>query len=322
MTCDILLDWLTFSGHFLNFDLCLKFLGIRDYKDEFTVCPGRWFYSTGLTYQNWITVYIGMKGDCTAACVNVSGRGCRFLEANSERTIYDILNDVNKLSDFNLSRADIALDAIGNNLSILQMIDDTRNGNFTCRSKFYNIMESCNDGVPGYSIYFGKKGSNIFINIYDKRGERGFSAEDCDNWTRIEIRLRHENAQGFLKSYINQGCDNIGYLYFGILNRYLRFLKPSENDTNKSRWHNADYWDMLLQHEDEIKVFSQPGVEYDYSKFEDNFFRQSGSGIATYLKLHSVIDLQNEIALRQIEPNARQQFIIDNYVPGEVYKEL
>ena len=58
-------------------------------------------------------------------------------------------------------------------------------------------MQSIDDGIEGTSLYFGKQSSNCFINIYDKRAERGFKPEDMPNWTRIEIRLRAENAKGF-----------------------------------------------------------------------------------------------------------------------------
>ena len=323
-SCDILLDWLTFSGHFKTFSEALEFIGMEDYSDKFEVCPGRWFYRAGLTFQNEITIYMQMNDDVFATCINISGRGCRDIESfSSLHSIENLLAKIylKRSEGFQVSRIDLALDVIDKNLDITKLIADTRAGNFSCRSKFYNIMESCDDGIPGYSIYFGKKGSNIFINIYDKRAERGFTAKDMENWTRIEIRLRHENAVGLLKQ-ICTSTENLGFIYFGVLNNYLKFLKPNRFDSNKSRWQVAPYWKKILQHTDTLRVFYTPGVEYDYSKFEENFFRQYGSSIVTYLTLHTLYDLKCELDCRDIKPNSKQQFLIDNYEAGEYYKEI
>ena len=93
--------------------------------------------------------------------------------------------------------------------SIDTLVKAYRKGNYTCRSKFSNLMQSQNDGIKGTSLYFGKQNSNCFINIYDKRAERGFQPEDMPNWMRIEIRLRSVNAQGFANKLTSD--EDVGF---------------------------------------------------------------------------------------------------------------
>lgn len=315
----VIVDWLTFSGHFSNFQEMIHFLGLENSSLDFEECPPKWFYKYAMTYNNEITLMLSQKDDYTMAAVNISGRGCRDIESFSDYSIDDLIIKVHSLSDFQLSRIDIAMDIIDNSFSIDKLVKATRKGNFTCRSKFYNIMESSDDGVKGTSLYFGKQNSNCYINIYDKRAERGYKLEEMPNWTRIEVRLRHENAVGFCDKFVF-GAD-VGYLFTGVLNNYLRFVVNS-SDTNKSRLKTAPYWQKLLSHTEQIKVFESVGVEYDYSKFENYLFNICGSSIVTYLKTHSVEDLLNEISLRNIKLNKRQQILVDNYINGIDYMLL
>lgn len=315
----VIIDWLTFSGHFTSFQEMIRFLGLDNSGLEFEEVPPKWFYKYAMTYNNEITLMMSQKDDYTMAAVNISGRGCRDIESFSDYSLYDLIYRIFCLKDFKVSRIDVAMDIIDNDFSIDSLVKATRKGNFTCRSKFYNIMESSDDGIKGTSLYFGKQNSNCFINIYDKRAERGYKPDEMSNWSRIELRLRHEDAVGFCEKLVTG--DDVGYLYTGVLNRYLRFVVNS-SDQNKSRLKTAPYWQKLLSHTEQIKVFDYVGVEYDYSKFENYLFNTCGSSISTYLKTHTVDDLLNELSIRNIKLNKRQQILVDNYVKGIDYMIL
>lgn len=315
----VIVDWLTFSGHFLNFQEMINFLGLENSSIEFEEAPPKWFYKYAMTYNNEITLMMSQKDDLTMAAVNISGRGCRDIESFSEYSLDDLILKIVSRNDFQMSRIDVAMDILDNSFSIEPLVKATRKGNFTCRSKFYNIMESSDDGIKGISLYFGKQNSNCFINIYDKRAERGYKPDEMINWTRVEIRLRHENAVGFCKQ-VASGLD-VGYLYTGVLNNYLRFVVNS-SDKNKSRLKTAPYWQKLLSHTEQIKVFDSVGVEYDYSKFENYLFNTCGSSIVTYLKTHTVDEFINELSQRNIKLNKRQQILVENYIKGIDYMIL
>lgn len=314
----VLLDWLTFSCHFSSFQEVIKFLGLEKYEDYFKPSAPRWFYKTAVTYNNEITIYLSQKSDINMCCVNMSGSGCRFFESFSTVSLDDLLYVINFDDDFNCSRCDIAMDVIDDKFKIETLVRATEKDNYLCRSKFRNIMNSLQNGIQAYSLYFGRKESNIFVNIYDKRAERGYSPEDMPNWVRIEIRLRHENAVGFLKRYfVNDMCD-LGCMFVGVLNNYLRFVSPSK-DSNKSRWNTAPYWKKLLSHCEAVKVFYKPGVEYNYSKYENDLIKRCGSSIKTFYELgHTAEELKQLIELAGVEPNPKQQFLIDNYLGDDI----
>ena len=291
----------------------INFLGLKDSSLEFEEASSKWFYKYCMTYNNEITLMLSQKDDFTLGAINISGRGCRDIESFSDYSLFDIVCKIVSNENFQVSRIDLAMDVIDDSFSIDKLVTATRKGNFTCRSKFYNIMESSDDGLKGTSLYFGKQNSNCFINIYDKRAERGYSPDDMPNWSRIEIRLRHEDAEG-LCNKLSSGYD-VGYLYTGLLNNYLRFVVNS-SDRNKSRLKTAPYWQKLLSHCEKIKVFESAGVEYDYSKFENYLFNTCGSSIITYLTTHTVDEFMNELSQRNIKLNKRQKILVDNYING------
>ena len=205
----LIIDWLTVSGHFITFEEMIEFLGLKNSGLEFKECPPRWFYKYSVTYDNHITLMLSQKEDYTAGCINLSGQGCRLIESFSCYSLLDLIKRVAELDGFNVSRIDIAQDVIDDSFSIDTLVKAYRKGNYTCRSKFSNLMQSLNDGIKGTSLYFGKQNSNCFINIYDKRAERGFQPEDMPNWTRIEIRLRSVNAQGFANELTSD--EDVGF---------------------------------------------------------------------------------------------------------------
>lgn len=205
----LIVDWVTFSGHFSSFQEMIEFLGLKNSGLEFKECSPKWFYKYSMTYENHITLMLSQKEDYTFGCVNISGQGCRLIESFSCFSLPDLIRRVALLENFNFSRIDIAQDIIDDSFSIDTIVRAYKKGNFVCRSKFSNLMESVDDGIKGTSIYFGKKDSNCFINIYDKRAERKFLPEDMPNWTRVEVRLRAENANGFANKIASD--DDIGF---------------------------------------------------------------------------------------------------------------
>lgn len=325
----VIVDWLTFSGHFCSFQEMIEFLGLTDSGLQFEENGARGFYQSSINYNDELVLYLGHKAynnetkkveyDASACKVDISGKGCRDIESFSDFSLDELIFKVVSKNDFKVSRIDIAMDVINDkSFKYDSLIKAYLKNNFTCRSKAHTIIKGTNDGVSGISLYFGRKSSNIFINIYDKGAERGYKPDEI-SWTRFEVRLRHENAEGFCNK-LAEGYD-VGYLYVGVVNNYLRFVVNS-TDSNKSRLKTAPYWDRLLSHTEQIKVFDKKFVEYDYSKFENDLFNSCGSRVLAYLKVHSVQDLQNELSMRNIKLNPKQQIIVDNYKDGIDYMIL
>ena len=75
----IIIDYITFSGVFNNFEEMIDFLGLKNANFEFKPIGPRWFFKYAVDYDNMITLMLSQKDSITSACVNITGKGCRLL---------------------------------------------------------------------------------------------------------------------------------------------------------------------------------------------------------------------------------------------------
>lgn len=321
----ILVDWLSITGHFSSFNEMFDLLGISDTElvKLFKAASGRNFFSSGLCFtyhgKQIMSFYLGQTTDDSLGMIDLSGQGMRFFESYSKLSVPELLEVVNFSDDLSVTRIDLAYDIKSEEYPIEKFVKYYENGDFVSRAHYTSIIKSDNNGVKGTSIYFGKQGSDTRINIYDKRSERGLSADDLPSgWIRIETRLRHNTAKSFIAAF----CEGVPLsdLYIGVLSDKLRFVKHSK-DSNKRRVELAPWWKKLLGDCERITL-SQPGTTYEYGKWEDGMFKQCGSSILTYLSLHTPQQLIAELRARKVEINSTQQFIIDNYITDVTFYEL
>lgn len=112
------------------------------------------------------------KEDYTAACVNISGQGCRLIESFSCYSLLDLIKRVALLDDFNMSRIDIAQDIIDDKFNIDKLVKAYKKGNYTCRSKFSNLMQSIDDGIEEH-LYTSVRKAVIALSIFTIKGLKG-----------------------------------------------------------------------------------------------------------------------------------------------------
>lgn len=142
----------------------------------------------------------------------------------------------------------------------------------------YGGREDMGISTKGLTCGFGSEKSDIYIRIYDKKAEQ--KREDLDHWVRCEIQLRRENAIGFIM-LAGDICTN----YFGVLNNYLRFIEPSETDSNKRRAKTAEWWAKFLETGERLKIFQAPGVEYDVMCLDGYVYGQCAGAVSTMIEL-------------------------------------
>ena len=274
-----------------------------------------------LNGKSAITLLMQQEHDYDLCCVELSGRGCRFFESYSNLSFMDLFANILD-ADFNITRLDLAFDVKSSDYPIELFKDAYSKEFFITRSKCYSMITNSNNGVEGCSLYFGKRDSNFFVNIYDKASERGFKNDELEhNWIRIELRYRHELCNQLVERLLNG--VSISQLYFGQLVSKLRFIEPDEdsNDSNKRRWPMAKWYQRLIQDSVDCKLH-YPGVSYDYSKWEKSFFQRAGSSLLMYIKMHPDDNLLESLYLRDVRLNPAQQLMVDNYSPGLEWLEL
>lgn len=298
----LIIDWFSFTGSFSSWNSAVEFLGLSQYYDDFIECPANDFYTEAIRFND-IVIKRGNRNKIDSYMIELKGRGCRSFETYSEFTLDEYLLPMVYSMGFNVCRIDLALDLQGHKITIDKFVNAYDKGLYKSKAKFTTLIRSDNKGIIGYSLYFGVQGANTRINIYDKRAERQFD-DTVDSWVRFELRLRHRNANNFLYQYC-ESDESIGYLFWGVVNNYLCFLKKS-NDKNENRWPSAPWWDKLRQHSEKISVFTQPGVEYDFSKYEHDIIKQCGSRIKFFLSSHSAFELWQRIEKSDISLNEKQ----------------
>lgn len=163
-------------------------------------------------------------------------------------------------ADSHLTRLDVAWDDIAADgpglLDVTRMRRELEAGHVAMRAKrwearsgFQTVTEyRQRPGAPeitGETLYFGRRGSNTYIRIYDKRAERLAKLAPDDpardalpaHWVRVEMELRHEAATKMLALLREGGWPAAAE----VLRGYLDFRVPAA-DSNRSRWDVAPWW--------------------------------------------------------------------------------
>lgn len=279
----LIYDWVSFSTRIHKPDEIMDLLGMRD-------CPWEILTSgNGYTHRHHFGgVSISfVDGDMSHVggfyLLDMSGRGCRTFETYGNGNYDNLFKLVQKedgkpkaMQDVRLTRLDVAYDDMTGLFDIDLICDKTRLQEFVSRIQRYESIY----GSKGNSVNFGAKGSNVFIRIYDKARERGFT--DGRHWVRCELQLRKENACGFVNKLPG---NTLSGLYTGVLKNYLSFREPDPDDSNKRRWEESPWWTSFLNNAKAISVAEKPGVIYNLSACEKYVLTQPVGSIKTLIKI-------------------------------------
>lgn len=307
-----LIDWLTFVAHGDSVDYLKWLLGLDSPSIPWeTTEKFRNGYPVQ-SYWNGITFSYGADNEKyysdpgkarhdMGVCVNLSGTGCRTFEtyghgdwfrlfsyllrdisADVVVDLYDRTSGHNPHKSYNVTRLDLAYDDHIGLLSMERLESDVRLRNYVSRAKYAEIVwsDDQNEDLQGMTVQVGSDKSDVKIRIYDKAAERGFHDR---HWIRSEIQLRRDRAFEAVRQLLD--TRHIGRCVSGILRNYLTFRIESQ-DSNKSRWPIAEYWDKVLLDMDKISLWVSPGEEYNFSNTEHWLVKQYGQAIVVLDKIH------------------------------------
>ena len=301
-----LLDWLTFVVHGASVHDCKVLLGVDSpdipWEDVERFQNG---YPLRCTW-NGISIYYGADDgrfykDPSKArpdmgiCVNLSGTGCRAFETYGHGNWFSLLSELFTLRpsgwrrkkdgtpfSYHITRLDLAYDDHEGlfDLYVIRSHAEDRLYRGKCKYSENTFSDDQNKDIQGLTCQFGHNSSDIKVRIYDKAAERGFKDR---HWVRCEIQLRDDLASNAASELIR--LNDIGKTVSGILRNYLMFVIPS-NDSNKSRWPVALWWEIILENMDRIKLWSSPGQIYNLSNTEHWLVKQYGQAIVVLDSIH------------------------------------
>lgn len=323
-----LIDWLTFVAHGDSVDYIKWLLGLDspqipwEEMEKFRNGYPLQCYWNGITisYGADLEKYYKDPGKVRydmGICVNLSGTGCRAFESYGHGDWFRLLGYLfrdttdpvvhqNGYKSYNVTRVDLAYDDHIGLLNMSRMELDTRDRNYVSPSKYSKIILSDNqeDDIQGMTIQIGSDKSDVKIRIYDKAAERKYKDR---HWIRVELQLRSERALVASRLLLEE--KHIGRTASGILRNYLTFREPAQ-DSNKSRWPIADYWDKVLMDMEKISLWISPGEPYNFGKTEHWLFKQYGQAIVVLDKLHDpfyLVDKCKELfPLRDLAPKYKK----------------
>jgi phage replication initiation protein len=221
---------------------------------------GRWFYARSLRRGHVSIFYDGNAG---AVTVEVTGQGCRQLEA--ERVL-DVPCEENGfrggwrgfLSDLRdlgctFPRVDWALDDTEGRLNLETIEATWKAGN--CASRFQNMEPRTKynreGDLVGHTLNFGSRKSQMFVRIYNKHLERLAKGEEVPHahWTRTEIEAHDRGADALVKKFVEEGPGVVA----SVLRHYLDF-KQETGDSNLSRRPSCSWWLAFLDWAEKVPV--------------------------------------------------------------------
>lgn len=265
------IDWLSFTISFKEHDgdkryddeNILKVLKFD--KDDFEDIPGRYFYNSGKTYNQYLNVYWNdpqkeiHRNSSRTMNVQFTGQGCTELVErfnNEPLEVFKAIREYN--NEIKFTRIDIALDDNEETVPFSKIENKLKNGHYRSIKKTYNIVSKSNvhQEVKSKTIYIGNHRSDngakgtVHLKIYDKKAQYEDKnlippEEYREHWQRYEIVYTKKHAQK-LAEKLAKG-ESVETIFKKSLRRLLELLVPSKTETNKSRWKVVGFWEKFLE---------------------------------------------------------------------------
>lgn len=282
----VLIDWLSVSFQLVD--------GLDDPLDRaFRLFGGDYDWAVqdrgGYGYEcsarrGHVSIYWGgtaMRGTVYAVA---SGQGCRQLEAEGLVGQVDapdrwrsFLGQIGEWGAV-VRRLDVAIDDTAALLDIPTMRAAVMGKHVARRSHKWEFVES----DSGSTLYLGRRSSDSFVRVYDKRAETLVKHKVADpsalpdHWVRCELELRGRMAESAAAAYLVRGVEALVEALRGVCD----FTDPeAASDTRRSRRPLASWWAEFVRGVDRVRLWCAPRIPTMESTFRA-LERQYGATLA------------------------------------------
>lgn len=322
----ILIDWFAFTSRNDTVLSMISRLGLSEYTFFETHRSSAVKYGFRQCHSfAHINIYSDHYKDKDLIMVDMSGQGCRAFDTYAKTSYTYLFGLCLWNPNYHVTRIDLAHDDHEGLLNIDTVIKETRKRNYIAKTRKNDKHEHFNGKFEEVSVMFGRKSSDLYIRIYDKAAERGYDPNK-KKWVRTEIVLKQSRAEKFL-SLLLSGSEvvpdpdhpekvpevkrNLGELFYGILNNYLRFIVPDSEQKNVSRLKNRKWWDKFIGSIEKIRVYVKKDENYNLHRLQRYIIDQVGNSIETYFKCVGEEAFWETIFARKSRLNDRQRHLID-----------
>jgi len=225
-------------------------------------------YKYSASWGKHVRAYWGGNGDTVH--LEVSGQGCRELDAYIHNDWPGFLSTLLS-AGVKFTRLDLALDGHGEDaLDMETVVTAVQDGLLVSRQSRRDVVSSAastheswrsRTARPSRTVYIGAPSSRTRLRIYDKQGERIAAGQDDPGpWTRAELQLRDERAQGAVDAIVGNSPEKpLGEVVASLIAGVAEFVEPSE-DTNLRRHKRAAWWEAFLGAVTRLRLASEPVV--------------------------------------------------------------
>lgn len=253
-------------------------------------------------YWNSISIHYNGRDDM-GIWLEMMGQGCRAFETYGTGCYEDLFNMVlSDPGDLNVTRLDVAFDDLEGILDMEQLCNDTRSLEFVSKFNDWQVIL----GSKGSSVTHGSMKSDLFIRIYDKAMERGYT--DGRHWIRCELQLRRERALAFIKQF-----GTVGERFSGVMLNYLRYVDPDYHDTNRWRWDLKPYWDELIGVAMKIRLYEKPGEDYNIFNLQHYVYDMSAGAAWTLMQIEGKEKFLDTISQTPVNLNPKYKRMLELY---------
>lgn len=181
---------------------------------------------------------------------------------NSDHVLQHILRSIREIG--NVTRLDLALDDKKPYFTPAKLNEYCQKGCLKTKfrsARYEHGFKPSSYESTGDTIYLGKrgsKGSGIFLRVYDKQLEHNSKNPDdliTEPWIRWEFEITDTRANAVAD--LISASENIGDVYFGILNNYISLIDTSA-DQNRSRCPMLPEWSDFIEHVKPLHLYCIP----------------------------------------------------------------
>lgn len=246
--------------------LILKKLYLGSYKWK-QLNNGIYTYDFAETTAN-NSIIMGYSEDDLASnhdfMLQISGSGVESIESVFKDSNYSISRFVRDVLNYDgsFSRIDACVNYFNYPIEYSPRFvnDEARKGNlistarrckwvdnYSSKGAIKNKKEAYMGSHEGATLYIGHNPKQL--RIYNKLAERSQKVNilyDCKSWFRWEFQLNGIQAQGFIDSYVDNGCDLV-QTWIDYLASNFRFIEQVGTQKKRSRYPNATWFDEMIK---------------------------------------------------------------------------
>lgn len=190
----ILFDWVSITSKIDSPQTLIELLGLNREGVAWEQVKGMHGYLDRITFGG-VNIHFNGRDDM-GVWLEMSGQGCRTFESfgnGDYESLFDYVRE--NPDDLHITRLDVACDDHSGILDMEQLKKDTMEDSYISKWSGGTVRAGHGQSRGQDTIEFGSMKSAIFLRIYNKAAERGFTDR---HWLRVELQMRDERALSFL----------------------------------------------------------------------------------------------------------------------------